>query len=190
MPQVLALAVVRHCVRRITPIALLVGGVAIAPLHFELSTGGLASSASLAKDSRARLVGAREQMGKIGTLLLSLLVGTIAYADEPPAVPADAWRPVEIPQGHLPPPGECRIWFLERPAGHQPPPERCEHLRGSVPPGAVLVSHEGVELYESVGEVSGLPCRTFRTTVVIDGRPETATGTACQEPDGTWRIVH
>jgi len=37
---------------------------------------------------------------------------------------------------------------------------------------------------------SGLPCRTYRTTVVIDGRPQTAIGTACQEPDGTWRIVN
>jgi hypothetical protein len=50
MPGVPALAVVRHCVRRIAPIALLVGGVTIAPLHFELSTGGLASSASWAKN--------------------------------------------------------------------------------------------------------------------------------------------
>jgi hypothetical protein len=77
----------------------------------------------------------------------------------------------------------------DRPAGHQPPPERCEDLHDSVPPGAVLVSHEGVELYEGLGKVNGLPCRTFRTTVVIDGRAETATGTACQGPDGSWQIV-
>lgn len=31
----------------------------------------------------------------------------------------------EIPAGHLPPPGECRVWLPDRPAGHQPPPERC-----------------------------------------------------------------
>lgn len=31
----------------------------------------------------------------------------------------------EIPPGHLPPPGECRVWYPERPAGHQPPPYRC-----------------------------------------------------------------
>jgi hypothetical protein len=30
-----------------------------------------------------------------------------------------------IPGGHLPPPGECRVWFPDRPAGHQPPPGRC-----------------------------------------------------------------
>ncbi len=30
-----------------------------------------------------------------------------------------------IPAGHLPPPGECRVWFPDRPAGHQPPPMNC-----------------------------------------------------------------
>lgn len=30
-----------------------------------------------------------------------------------------------IPDGHLPPPGECRVWYPDRPAGHQPPPLKC-----------------------------------------------------------------
>jgi hypothetical protein len=30
-----------------------------------------------------------------------------------------------IPQGHLPPPGECRTWYPGVPPGHQPPPYRC-----------------------------------------------------------------
>jgi hypothetical protein len=34
-------------------------------------------------------------------------------------------RQYVIPYGHLPPPGECRTWYLDRPAGHQPPPYRC-----------------------------------------------------------------
>ena len=29
-----------------------------------------------------------------------------------------------IPNGHLPPPGECRIWYPDRPAGHQLEPHR------------------------------------------------------------------
>lgn len=36
---------------------------------------------------------------------------------------------------------------------------------------------------------SGAYCRQYRTTVNIDGRAETAYGTACQEQNGTWRIV-
>ncbi len=35
----------------------------------------------------------------------------------------------------------------------------------------------------------GKPCREYTTTVVIEGRAETAYGTACREPDGTWTLV-
>lgn len=34
-------------------------------------------------------------------------------------------RAHRIPPGHLPPPGECRVWLFDRPAGHQPPPTSC-----------------------------------------------------------------
>jgi len=34
------------------------------------------------------------------------------------------------------------------------------------------------------------PCREFTQQVFIDGQPETATGIACRQPDGTWRIVN
>lgn len=30
-----------------------------------------------------------------------------------------------IPNGHLPPPGECRLWYPDRLAGQQPPPYKC-----------------------------------------------------------------
>ena len=46
---------------------------------------------------------------------------------------------VRVPPGHLPPPGECRIWFPDRPPGHQPPPGDCRKLSSQVPRGAVLV---------------------------------------------------
>lgn len=32
-------------------------------------------------------------------------------------------------------------------------------------------------------------CRRFAHTIYIDGRPETMRGTACRQPDGTWRNV-
>jgi len=33
---------------------------------------------------------------------------------------------------------------------------------------------------------SGRNCRSFTHTIYIDGRPQTARGTACRNPDGTW----
>ncbi|NUU36896.1 tetratricopeptide repeat protein [Pseudomonas sp. C2B4] len=53
--------------------------------------------------------------------------------------PASAYDEVEIPRGHLPPPGKCRIWFPDRPPGHQPKPGKCKKLRHRVPAGAYLV---------------------------------------------------
>jgi hypothetical protein len=50
--------------------------------------------------------------------------------------------------------------------------------------GEVAVLDDGYD------DASGLPCRTYRTTVVVDAEPQTATGTACREADGTWRIVN
>ena len=36
---------------------------------------------------------------------------------------------------------------------------------------------------------SGLYCREFQQVITVGGQTETAYGTACQQPDGTWRIV-
>jgi len=32
-------------------------------------------------------------------------------------------------------------------------------------------------------------CREYQTTVVIDGREQSAYGTACQQPDGSWKVI-
>ena len=38
-------------------------------------------------------------------------------------------------------------------------------------------------------QVNRLDCREYSHTVFIDGRPRVARGTACRQPDGTWRII-
>jgi len=43
---------------------------------------------------------------------------------------------LNIPNGHRPPPGSCRVWYPDRPPGHQPPPTSCDV---EVPEGAVLI---------------------------------------------------
>ncbi|PWC37969.1 hypothetical protein TSO352_08575 [Azospirillum sp. TSO35-2] len=36
---------------------------------------------------------------------------------------------------------------------------------------------------------NGQTCRDYQHSVVIDGRTEVARGTACRQPDGTWKLV-
>ncbi len=35
-------------------------------------------------------------------------------------------------------------------------------------------------------QTSGTTCREYSHTIYIDGRPQTARGTACRNPDGSW----
>ena len=36
---------------------------------------------------------------------------------------------------------------------------------------------------------TGRNCRSYTHTVYIDGQPQTARGTACRNPDGTWTAI-
>jgi len=45
---------------------------------------------------------------------------------------------LDIPKGHYPPPGECRIWYPDRPAGQQPAPTGCRNIPSS---GAWAIRH-------------------------------------------------
>lgn len=48
-----------------------------------------------------------------------------------------------VPKGHLPPPGQCRLWFPGRPPGHQPPPISCRNAYQQQRAPAVVVTHHG-----------------------------------------------
>jgi surface antigen len=37
---------------------------------------------------------------------------------------------------------------------------------------------------------SGAYCREYQTTVTVGGKTEDAYGTACRQPDGSWKIVN
>jgi hypothetical protein len=47
--------------------------------------------------------------------------------------PEHGYTTLNIPPGHLPPPGTGRLWYPDRPPGHQPPPQNCGYLRYHAP---------------------------------------------------------
>lgn len=48
--------------------------------------------------------------------------------------------------------------------------------------GTVVVTRDGTS-------TAGAYCREFQNTVTIGGQPQSSYGTACRQPDGTWKIV-
>ncbi len=38
-------------------------------------------------------------------------------------------------------------------------------------------------------EDSGRPCREYQTGIIVGGEEQTGYGTACRQPDGSWKIV-
>jgi hypothetical protein len=48
-------------------------------------------------------------------------------------------RHVNVPPGHYPPEGMCRVWFEGRAPGQQPKPTECSKLRGNVPANAFVL---------------------------------------------------
>lgn len=48
-----------------------------------------------------------------------------------------------IPPGHLPPPGQCRVWIPGRPPGHQAAARSCEGIAATAPAGAWIVYRPG-----------------------------------------------
>jgi len=64
---------------------------------------------------------------------------------------------MDIPPGHLPPAGSCRIWHPGTPPGRQPAPGDCRTLRNQIPAGAWLIQRpqqdpERYEIFSGVRE--------------------------------------
>lgn len=60
-------------------------------------------------------------------------------ADGTTSVQTSTAATLGIPPGHLPPPGQCRIWLPGKPPGHQQRPGGCASLQRRVPAGGWLV---------------------------------------------------
>jgi surface antigen len=42
---------------------------------------------------------------------------------------------------------------------------------------------------DGTDRATGAYCREYQTTVTVDGKTEKAFGTACRQPDGSWKVV-
>jgi hypothetical protein len=58
---------------------------------------------------------------------VAAVLGIVALLTAPVAAQGRGRRSSSqgIPPGHLPPSGQCRVWYEGRPPGHQPPPVNC-----------------------------------------------------------------
>ncbi len=94
----------------------------------------------------------------LDALLSDDMVGKQAILVGWPRHSVHPYLDVEIPDGHYPPLGECRLWHVGLEAGQQPPPGDCDVLEGQVTDDTVLVSHDGIvkDRYHPLMEVDAL----------------------------------
>ena len=88
----------------------------------------------------------------------------------PPVIgyyPPAYYPPVYYPTPYYPPPS------YYPPADYAPPANYSPPVTGSTPPQAAATGN----------------CREFHQTISVDGKPVKASGTVCQQPDGSWRIM-
>jgi hypothetical protein len=52
---------------------------------------------------------------------------------------ADRRGPLGIPEGELPSPGQCRVWYPGRPSAQQPLPGGCAEAEHAAPPGSWIL---------------------------------------------------
>ena len=62
----------------------------------------------------------------------------IEPAPSVPRAPSTA-AALGIPPGHLPPPGQCRVWIPGSPPGHQPRARGCAGIEHHAPAGSWIV---------------------------------------------------
>lgn len=50
---------------------------------------------------------------------------------------------LDVPPGHIPPPGQCRVWIPGRPAGRQARARSCDGIEREAPAGAMILYRPG-----------------------------------------------
>ena len=83
-------------------------------------------------------------------LLAAVACSSVSTTTKSKPAPAPAPAPAQkqgkstaatlgIPPGHLPPPGQCRVWMPGTPPGHQAKARSCANIERSAPAGSWIV---------------------------------------------------
>jgi hypothetical protein len=104
------------------------------------------------------------------TLLLAAVAGAALFGGVA-ASPAEARTFVSVGVG-LPLFGPPPVYYAPPPVYYAPPP---------------VVYAPAPTAYVPAPATQN--CREYQTTIQVNGQPQQSYGTACQQPDGTWRIV-
>lgn len=130
---------------------------------------------------RSRL--ARPVMAAVATVVLAS-AACVAVSQ-----PAEARFVVGIGVGvpfpaYYPPPYYAYppAYYYPPPVVYAPPP-----VVYAAPPGPPVAANPASAPYTAA---NGQTCREYQTTVTVNGQPQDTHGTACLQPDGTWRIVN
>jgi hypothetical protein len=117
-------------------------------------------------------------VGRSAALGVALLVGGAAL-DAATSSPAEARTFVSVGFGFplFPGPYYYPPAYYPAPAYYYPPPVYPASVY--VPPAAVTAAPT----------ISWDYCREYQATQTIGGQPQNVVGTACRQPDGSWRIV-
>jgi hypothetical protein len=77
------------------------------------------------------------------------------------------------------------VYYAPPPVVYAPPP-----VVYAAPPTAYVTPPASYVTPPASAAMPGQECREYQTQTMIDGRPQPSHGTACRQPDGTWRIVN
>jgi hypothetical protein len=123
---------------------------------------------------------------------LALLAAVCAFSVTPAA--ADSFS-FGYSSGHYPrhfhhhPHYRSRVIFYAPPPVYYPPPSRVVYA----PPPPVVYAPAPIDAVPASAPYrtsDGRYCREYQAQVVVGGVPQPSYGTACQQPDGSWRVVN
>src|SRR5262245_20146370 len=156
-------AVVLGCLALVTLVATLLTGCAEVSQNPKTAIGGLGGAAVGGLIAAAAGGGGTGiAAGVIGGGLLGGLVGNVLDDRDRRLAAEAAHRALETTPSHQ------SVAWRNPDSGHA----------GTVTP---------VRTYQTA---EGTYCREYQTTVMIEGRQERGYGTACRQPDGSWKIVN